>query len=329
MWEALGFKNSLTLTGDGEKFRKLRKAYGSFLSMRNSLVYRDTQLQHARQMAGEIERCPEEWRSYISRFAIRVIFSMAFAIDIIHEDDPYVKLTDEIGWIIANMGNNGITIMDIAPWNEVIRNFKPGRSKPSFIGRLVEARKTCKTDKKEDIKYFTDAELKGTGGSLYAAGQDTTNSTMMIFVMAMVRTQRIVYETLRFHQAVPDCIPHKTLKEDVYRGMYIPKTNAWAMLHDPDIYRDPFEFNPDRFLPASEGGANEPLPVGQFGFVCPGQYLGLASLWIAVATMLAKFNILPSKDENGDDIMPKMEFTTGVTSHPVPFSCIFTPRNDL
>jgi cytochrome P450 len=42
--------------------------------------------------------------------------------------------------------------------------------------------------------------------------------------------------------------------------------NAWAMLHDPDIYKDPFKFNPDRFLPVSESGGGEPIPVGHFGF---------------------------------------------------------------
>jgi cytochrome P450 len=42
--------------------------------------------------------------------------------------------------------------------------------------------------------------------------------------------------------------------------------NAWAMLHDPDVYKDPFKFSPDRFLPVSEGGAGEPIPVGHFGF---------------------------------------------------------------
>jgi cytochrome P450 len=42
--------------------------------------------------------------------------------------------------------------------------------------------------------------------------------------------------------------------------------NAWAMLHDPVVYKDPFKFNPDRFLPVSEGGSGEPIPMGHFGF---------------------------------------------------------------
>ena len=41
-------------------------------------------------------------------------------------------------------------------------------------------------DEEEAIKSFTDNELRGTGGSLYSAGQDTTFSTETIFVMAMV-----------------------------------------------------------------------------------------------------------------------------------------------
>jgi len=42
--------------------------------------------------------------------------------------------------------------------------------------------------------------------------------------------------------------------------------NAWAMLHDPNTYKNPSTFNPDRFLPVSEGGNGEPIPTGQFGF---------------------------------------------------------------
>ncbi len=133
---SLGFKNNLALTGDGAQFRKLRKAYGGFLSARNSLAYRNSQLKYARMMAREIEKCPEKWHTYLSqcgfskqhlsrkaadecfRFATRVIFSMAFAIDVADEHDPYFKLADKMGWIISNMGSGAITILDIAPWRK-------------------------------------------------------------------------------------------------------------------------------------------------------------------------------------------------------------------
>lgn len=49
--------------------------------------------------------------------------------------------------------------------------------------------------------------------------------------------------------------------------------------------------------------------------VCPGQYFGFASVWIVIATILAKFDISPAKDKDGRDIMPKMEFSTGISRY--------------
>jgi cytochrome P450 len=62
---------------------------------------------------------------------------------------------------------------------------------PSFIGRLIEAREIQKEDEEEAIRSFTEGELRGTGGSLYSAGQDTTFSTETTFVMAMVLTPKV------------------------------------------------------------------------------------------------------------------------------------------
>ena len=42
--------------------------------------------------------------------------------------------------------------------------------------------------------------------------------------------------------------------------------NAYAITHNPAIYNHPDKFNLDRYLPISEGGSSEPLPVGHFGF---------------------------------------------------------------
>lgn len=397
--EALGFKNNVAMIGDGARFRKLRKPYGNFLSARNSLEYRESQLKYARVMAIEIENCPGKWQNYLSLFSTRVLFSMAFAIDVVDENDKYAKLAEEMGRVVSNMGNLGLTIIDIAPWvqnvprwigrfipsvkyvhenrpameefhqrpfDAVVENYKAGTSRSSFIGRLMEARENSGADEEGAIEGFTDNEIKGAGGSLYSAGQETTFSTLTIFVMGMVlnssvqsQAQKeidavtegkrlpsygdwkalpivewIVYESLRFHPSVPIGIPHRTMKEDVYRDMYIPKGsmvifNSWAMLHNPKVYSDPFKFNPNRYRPVSEGGDGEPFPTGPFGFgrrICPGQFFGIASVWIAVATILAKFNISPPKDKDGKNIMPEQKFTTGISSHPVPFSCVFTPR---
>jgi len=46
-------------------------------------------------------------------------------------------------------------------------------------------------DEEEAIKSFTNADLRGTGGSLYSAGQDTTYATTTIFFMAMVLAPKV------------------------------------------------------------------------------------------------------------------------------------------
>jgi cytochrome P450 len=211
-------------------------------------------------------------------------------------------------------------------------------------------------------------DIKGAAGAVFAAGQDTIWATLTVFILNMVlhpeiqnkaqdlldkvvgrnrlptfndRPQLtfidcIVQETLRWCPVSPVGLPHKSLKDDVYRGYFIPAgsvifANARAMTHDRTIYNNPDEFNPDRYLAEDDGGLAEPFPIGQFGYgrrVCVGKHLAEASLWIVVATMLSVMKIEKARDENGNEIVPKVELTNGLTSHPKPYQCRITPRDE-
>lgn len=98
--------------------------------------------------------------------------------------------------------------------------------KPSFIGRLIEARDLHLADEEEAIKSFTDAELKGTGGSLYSAGQDTTFSTLTIFVMGMVLTPDVQRQAQQEIDAVTE-------------GKRLPTFDDWKAL--PIVERMAYE----------------------------------------------------------------------------------------
>ena len=87
-------------------------------------------------------------------------------------------------------------------------------------------------------------------------------------------------------------------------------------MHDEAVYNSPFEFKPERFLPKSLGGLEEPDPVPTvFGWgrrVCPGMHLAEASLWIYAANILAVMNVVPVKKERGEEVRPQEEGTEGI-----------------
>jgi cytochrome P450 len=88
-----------------------------------------------------------------------------------------------------------------------------------------------------------------------------------------------------------------------------------SILHDPTIYPSPDTFNPSRFL-TSSGSLNPNVrePDAAFGFgrrACPGRYVTYDSIWIAVASILTVFRILPAVDSDGNEVPVSGEYTSG------------------
>ena len=62
--------------------------------------------------------------------------------------------------------------------------------------------------------------------------------------------------------------------------------------------------------------------------VCVGSHLAEASVWIVVASLLATMNIEKAIGADGVAIIPEVELTNGLTSHPKQFLCSITPRSE-
>ncbi|EKM54607.1 uncharacterized protein PHACADRAFT_210407 [Phanerochaete carnosa HHB-10118-sp] len=137
----------------------------------------------------------------------------------------------------------------------------------------------------------------------------------------------VIQETMRWHPTAPLGMPHRSTADDIYRGMYIPKgttvlANSVAMSMDNTVYGSPTEFRPERFLPPR----SEPLPVNiSFGWGrrralshddVSGRHLADASVWIVVASLLTVFEIIPAKDDKGQDIIPEIKWLCGITRPP-------------
>ncbi|PFH47843.1 hypothetical protein AMATHDRAFT_151131 [Amanita thiersii Skay4041] len=209
--------------------------------------------------------------------------------------------------------------------------------------------------------------IKWAGGALYFGGADTTVASVLSFILLMAlhpevqaRAQEeiewvvgrdrlpsledqgdlayvaaLIKEVLRFAPVAPLGLAHRVMEEDSYLGYRIPDgatviSNIWAITHDEEVYHDPYTFDPTRFLPPSSPNSEMDPRKFVFGFgrrVCPGVHFAETSLFLSITGILALYNISKKVDSDGKEITPSFDFTTGITSHPKPFSCCITPRS--
>ena len=85
-----------------------------------------------------------------------------------------------------------------------------------------------------------------------------------------------------------------------------------AILHDPEIFPDPEEFKPERFLNEDGSFRDDPTIALAFGVgkrICPGRHFVDATLFIVASSILSVFNVTKAKDAKGHEIPVKVAMT--------------------
>jgi cytochrome P450 len=147
--------------------------------------------------------------------------------------------------------------------------------------------------------------------------------------------EALIKESLRWHVVAPTGVPHMLIEDDIHNGYLIPKgsliiPNQWYMSRNPSVYPNPEKFDPTRFI-ASPGKEVQPDSVDFcFGFgrrICPGRLLADNSVFLAIVSILATFNI-SRVIENGvpDTLFPDQ--IKGTISHQKPYRCNISPRSE-
>jgi len=102
--------------------------------------------------------------------------------------------------------------------------------------------------------------------------------------------------------------------------------NIWHILRDETLFPEPLTFNPDRFMQPAKDERTEKLRdpfTYLFGYgrrICPGMYIALDNMFVAIAMSLATLNIDKKKDANGQSI--QVEYSTGTVRYALYIDCL-------
>lgn len=141
--------------------------------------------------------------------------------------------------------------------------------------------------------------------------------------------QATVKETLRLHTPIPLLVPHMNLEEAKLGGYTIPKeskvvVNAWWLANNPEWWKNPEEFRPERFFEEESGteavAAGKVdyrfLPFGVGRRSCPGIVLAMPILGLIVAKLVSKFEMKPPNGLEKIDVAEKGgQFSLHIANH--------------
>uniref|UniRef100_A0A0D9XFX2 Uncharacterized protein n=1 Tax=Leersia perrieri TaxID=77586 RepID=A0A0D9XFX2_9ORYZ len=124
---------------------------------------------------------------------------------------------------------------------------------------------------------------------------------------SLVYLHAVIKEVLRLHPPGPLLSWARLATSDVHvDGFLIPAgttamVNMWAIAHDPEVWAEPMEFRPERFVGNGAefsvmGSELRLAPFGSGRRSCPGKSLAMATVAFWLATLLHEFTLLPSSD---------------------------------
>jgi len=149
-------------------------------------------------------------------------------------------------------------------------------------------------------------------------------------VNRMPYTEAVIAETLRLSSIFPTGVLHKVLADTEFKGYFLPKDtiishNTHYIHHDPELWGDPENFRPERFLSRDEKRFKRHealMPFSTGKRQCLGEVLARDSLFLFSTNMLQRFTL--EFDHNGPDNGYEPEISFILT--PKPFHVIFRDR---
>ena len=125
-------------------------------------------------------------------------------------------------------------------------------------------------------------------------------------------------ETMRLKPVAPFIVLH-ALRDTTVADVAVPKgTMIWGVLRHDSVgerhFVDPLVFRPERWLadaatPLTSAAKRSAMPFGSGPRMCPGRYLALLEMKLAMATLLSSFDIAAVDTPDSQPARERMAFT--------------------
>ncbi|XP_069832026.1 cytochrome P450 2K6-like [Dendropsophus ebraccatus] len=207
-------------------------------------------------------------------------------------------------------------------------------------------------EKSEFASFFHNKNLTMLVSNLFAAGMETTSTTLQWAVLLMVKypeiqknvqneiervigssepqlehrkkmpyTDAVIHEVQRFANIIPTNVSHATTRDVTFRGYFIPKGThviplLTSVLRDEAHFEKPNEFYPEHFLDSKGNFVKKEafLPFSAGKRSCAGENLAKMELFLFFTALVQNFTLkAPPGAEL--DLTPDVGFTTPPMPH--------------
>ncbi|XP_055986609.1 cytochrome P450 2K1-like [Sorex fumeus] len=320
---------------------------------------------------------PFEVTTIMNASVANVIVSVLFGKRFDYQDPQFLRLLDLISENVKLIGSPKVVLFNMFPalgfilkshkkilenkdelFSFIRRTFLEYRQKldtndpQSFIDAFLIKQQE---EKKTSTNFFSDENLLPLISNLFAAGTETTSSTLRWGILLMMRhpeiqkkvrdeitkvvgsgqprithrtqmpyTDAVIHEVQRFANILPTSVPHATTTNVTFKNYYLPKgteviTLLASVLQDKTQWEKPDTFNPQHFLSSSgkfiKKEAFMPFSAGRR--MCAGESLAKMELFLFFTSLMQKFTFQPPQGISHLDL--DLTPDTGFTTRPMPY----------
>ncbi|TDL20244.1 cytochrome P450 [Rickenella mellea] len=288
--DLMGWDWSFAMHPNDKYWRKCRKCVHDQFQPSSARLFHPTHIRHAHALLRRMVDSPQDLEGNLRHYAAATVMGVAYGIQIADSGDRYVRAAEEALQSVAIAGTPGAFLVDIlpilkyvpewfpgasfkrkarewkrlsyemrdAPFNAVKASLARGEARPSFVTNHLE--KLAAESQKINKSSIAEQEkiIKGSAGTVYAAGNDSIVGTLHTFFLAMILhpavqckaqaelddvlvmdngerrlpdysdrsnlpyIDAVLKEVLRWAPVAPLGLPHMAKNDDTYDGYLIP-----------------------------------------------------------------------------------------------------------